>query len=383
MFLKKMILKNFKGAEYFEIEFDKKSVIFGDNGTGKTTLIDAYLWALTGKDSEGYLDLVKPLDNSGNEIHQLETSVKLFFEDLEIKRVFVEKWTKKRNEVRKHYTGNTTKYFIDGVPQKKKDFDNEISEKFGENILLLSDIRFFNEKMNWKARRDLLIDLLKIDEQEILKQFPELENPEKEELVLKNQKKKINLELLKIPVKIEELQEQIKSLQSEDDLLQQEKEVKAEIDKLQKQIAELENGKNDVELAKKKLEAQENYLKFLNIVKEEEQVWKEKQEQKRVELINKSTELLMKRSSIWREFQKKNDDETKELRESLEINQKALTDCKQFLNEESSELERVNFAKKKIETEIEELNTELVLKQKKIKIFLLLKLALFVSKNYL
>jgi AAA15 family ATPase/GTPase len=43
--IKKMVLTNFKGLRNQEVIFDKK-YIYGDNGTGKTTLFDAFTWML-------------------------------------------------------------------------------------------------------------------------------------------------------------------------------------------------------------------------------------------------------------------------------------------------------------------------------------------------
>lgn len=50
VFLKKLILKNFKKIQDLTVEFtDKNTFICGGNGTGKTTLQDAFLWLLFGR----------------------------------------------------------------------------------------------------------------------------------------------------------------------------------------------------------------------------------------------------------------------------------------------------------------------------------------------
>ena len=47
-----LTLRNFKGTRDFELNTDGNDVnIFGDNGTGKTTLADAFMWLLFDKDS--------------------------------------------------------------------------------------------------------------------------------------------------------------------------------------------------------------------------------------------------------------------------------------------------------------------------------------------
>ena len=50
--IQKMTIENFKGVKNLEIQFDgQNAVIYGDNATGKTSLFDAFLWLLFGKDS--------------------------------------------------------------------------------------------------------------------------------------------------------------------------------------------------------------------------------------------------------------------------------------------------------------------------------------------
>ena len=51
MKLLKLKLKNFKGIKDFTLETDGKNVnVYGENGTGKTTIFDAFLWLLFDKD---------------------------------------------------------------------------------------------------------------------------------------------------------------------------------------------------------------------------------------------------------------------------------------------------------------------------------------------
>ena len=97
--LKKMVLKNFKGIKSFVFEpSEKETKVFGDNGVGKTTLRNAYLWCLTGRDSENrHNHEIKPLDKDNNPIHHLESSVELFLEKEE-KKSSVKKSKKKKDK---------------------------------------------------------------------------------------------------------------------------------------------------------------------------------------------------------------------------------------------------------------------------------------------
>ncbi|KKL87358.1 hypothetical protein LCGC14_1935460, partial [marine sediment metagenome] len=64
--LTEMVVSNFKGIKRFVLSAgDQDATVYGDNATGKTTLIDAYLWLLRGKDSR---------DNAAFEIKALEVT---------------------------------------------------------------------------------------------------------------------------------------------------------------------------------------------------------------------------------------------------------------------------------------------------------------------
>lgn len=77
MTLKTLTLTNFEGMKNFELNTDGRSVsVYGDNGTGKTTLADAQAWLLFDRDSAftaGFLP--KPRDAEGAEMHDLSTEV--------------------------------------------------------------------------------------------------------------------------------------------------------------------------------------------------------------------------------------------------------------------------------------------------------------------
>ena len=52
--LNKIVVKNFKALERMEVKANGKDVtVLGKNGTGKTTVADAYAWLMTGKGIDG------------------------------------------------------------------------------------------------------------------------------------------------------------------------------------------------------------------------------------------------------------------------------------------------------------------------------------------
>src|SRR5690606_6468494 len=119
-------LRNFKGIRQFELRPEGGDVtVFGDNGTGKTTLADAFMWLLFGKDSQNRADFeVKTLGPDGQPIHNLEHEVEaeLEFEGgrrVILRKVYQEKWTKRRGQAQREFAGHTTDHYVDGVPVKK------------------------------------------------------------------------------------------------------------------------------------------------------------------------------------------------------------------------------------------------------------------------
>ena len=130
--INRLLLQNFKGIKHLEICADGANLkIYGDNATGKTTVFDAFTWVLFGKDSLGRSDFgIKTQDENGNVIHNLEHTVEceLAIDNsiLTLKKIYAEKWTKKRGSAEADFSGHETKYFINEVPSTKKEYEQKI-----------------------------------------------------------------------------------------------------------------------------------------------------------------------------------------------------------------------------------------------------------------
>lgn len=165
----RMTIENFKGHSYLKLQLDGKSVgIYGDNATGKTSVYDALTWLLFGKDSQGNgeknIDL-KPLDANGEvRDHQAITSVEVEFqvdgEQVELKRTLREVWATRRGSSTPAYEGNISDYFVDGVPQKKNEYDRRVRELVSEELFrMLTSVSYFASTMKWQDRRAVLFDM--------------------------------------------------------------------------------------------------------------------------------------------------------------------------------------------------------------------------------
>lgn len=216
-------LKYFKGIKKFELDLNGQNAnVYGDNATGKTTLYDAFLWVLFDKDSLNRSDFgIKTLGPDGEALngmdHSVEASLLVDGKPLVLKKVYYEKWTKKRGEAEKVFSGHTTDYYINDVPSKKKEYDAKIAELSDENIFrLLTDPRFFNEQKHWQDRRKLLLEVCgDISDADVIGSDKRLSKLSKvledrtiddHKKVVAAKRKKINQELDRIPIRIDEVQ---------------------------------------------------------------------------------------------------------------------------------------------------------------------------------
>lgn len=120
MFLKTIQLKNFQGIKDLSFDLGQTTKIYGDNATGKTTVANALSWLLFDKSSTGEKNFSpKTIGPEGGE-HGLEHSVSAIFsdgtEDVELRKVFYEKYTKSRGKATQEFSGHTTDYFIKAIP---------------------------------------------------------------------------------------------------------------------------------------------------------------------------------------------------------------------------------------------------------------------------
>jgi DNA repair protein SbcC/Rad50 len=164
--LKKMILKNFKGIKELEIDFEEQTNIKGENATGKTTIFDSFCWLLFDKDSQDRKDFeIKTLGSNNEVVHGLEHTVTGTLEvnekPITLVKTFKEKWTKKRGEAEKQFTGHETLYYVDEVPVKKSEYQEKINSIIDENLFkLISNPLYFNGNMKWQDRRNVILDII-------------------------------------------------------------------------------------------------------------------------------------------------------------------------------------------------------------------------------
>lgn len=175
----RLTLDNFKGHNHLNIQFNgQNTTIYGDNATGKTSIYDALTWLLFGKDSSGAKDFeIKPLDATGavkdhDAITCVEAELMVDGEITILKRTLQENWITRRGNTQPTYSGNTSEYFVDGVPCKLYKYEEKIKSLLPEaTFRLLTSVAYFAATMKWQERRAVLFEMANaLTDQEIMAQ---------------------------------------------------------------------------------------------------------------------------------------------------------------------------------------------------------------------
>lgn len=135
--LNKLSLRDFQGGTVTLSANGENVSIFVANAGGKTRLVSAFSWLLFNKDALGRSDFeIKNLDVQGEAAHGLEHTVEAELDidgqTITLKKIYKEKWAKKRGSANREFTGHTTEFAIDGVPVQEKDYNARIVEMTGD-----------------------------------------------------------------------------------------------------------------------------------------------------------------------------------------------------------------------------------------------------------
>ena len=166
--LQSLSLVNFKGISSLEITFSPNNTfIAGENGTGKTTVFDAFTWLLFGKDSTNRSDSnfnIKTLDENGKPVLHLEHSVTGVLDvdgkSIKLCRKFEEKWTKPRGVEEETLTGHQTVFYVNDVCiATKAEYDSIVRDICNEEVfkMITNPGYFFSLKA--EQQKALLLDM--------------------------------------------------------------------------------------------------------------------------------------------------------------------------------------------------------------------------------
>ena len=166
--IKSLMLNNyrcFSGEHEFHADFGEKTRVSGKNGSGKSTVMNAVMEVLTGKNADGtQADNVRPIVD-GKEVEGVDVERTVVL-DIDGKETEIKKITKQKRErvdgVMQYVPGsNVNSYTVDGISFNQKKLDEFIAENICPPETLLAccnpnaflslksttDMRAFLEKM--------------------------------------------------------------------------------------------------------------------------------------------------------------------------------------------------------------------------------------------
>ena len=163
--LQEQHLRNFRGARDVRVSFtDGTNIVCGDNGTGKSTLMDAFLWLLFGKDADDRKDCEIKRIEAGERLRQTDATVECRLDvdgqQSTLRRSLREVWSKPRGATEPVFKGNETEYTINDVPKKMSEFDAWVAEHLApaDVFRLLTDAGCF-PRLKWEKQREKLFEL--------------------------------------------------------------------------------------------------------------------------------------------------------------------------------------------------------------------------------
>ena len=234
--IKRLELTNFKCFRHKEITFNEDiTTIKGRNGEGKTTIADAILWCLFGKNAQGQAKFdLKTHDSDGNPIPHLDHSVQMelmitdgtSFEGpgsanlkivpVNIKRTLKENWIKKRGATELVFKDHSTEFIVNGQEYQPKDYEKYISSLISEDVFKAITSPTYFPSLKWQQQREFLTAMVGSIEPEYIAGSDDdlvalvnlLDNSNDDIIAhrqhLSYQIKEIKKKLDKIPVRLEE-----------------------------------------------------------------------------------------------------------------------------------------------------------------------------------
>lgn len=167
--LKSLHLVNFKGVRNLEVNFsDRVTVISGDNGTGKTTIFDAFTWLFFGKDSTGRSDSnfnIKTIDPATKKPilrleHYVAGVISVDGKEMKFQRNYVEKWVKPRGTTEETLKNHETEFYLNDVKlATKKEYESEVDAILTEDLFRMVTNPFYFTSLKADVQKELLLDM--------------------------------------------------------------------------------------------------------------------------------------------------------------------------------------------------------------------------------
>ena len=248
--LKSLQLVNFKGIKSLKIDFKDQTSIYGQNASGKTTIFDAFTWLLFGKDSTDRKDFeIKTLDTFNQVIPKLDHEVTGILQvdgrNVTLKRVYKEKWVKRRGTDTESMDGHETLFYVDDVPYQANEYQKYISSLIDESVFkMITNPHYFNS-LHWTDRRKILSEIVgEISDNDIA-----ATNPAFQELLAKLEGRTLEQYRKMIREKIKKLKDDLKNIPPRIDELSRNNPIEPDYDLIRKSISQKKERLAEIEKA--------------------------------------------------------------------------------------------------------------------------------------
>ena len=282
--IQSLSLTNFKCFREKELTFDGDvTTIRGRNGEGKTTIADAIIFCLFGKDTEGRSDLevfktidketkrpIPHLDHSVEMVLRIESILadEEYVKDVTLRRTIKEEWVKKRGASEVVFKNNKQEFSINGDDTTPTDYKKYIDSLINEKTFRAITNPTEFTSWHWKDQRTFLTSMVGSVESESVATTDELKALVKEldnhnediEAHMKHlgyKKKGVKEKLDRIPVRLEEQNKALPEKLDWDGLQEKLNTAEATLKDVESKISQMQQG-NGADVKRKELRQQIN-----------------------------------------------------------------------------------------------------------------------------
>lgn len=169
--LLKMEMRSFKGAQQRTIDLGGRdtATISGDNATGKSTVMDAWLWLLWGVNSQDAQTAsfgIRPCNPDGTirteENPEVAATIEVADDQtgeattLSLRRKWTGVWRVKRGTAEKTFAKNQGEYYVNDVPVKESEYKDRVEELLPLDVFKSVTNPYYFPRLPWQDRREVL-----------------------------------------------------------------------------------------------------------------------------------------------------------------------------------------------------------------------------------
>lgn len=161
--LNEIALVNFRGHRSLKVEFSEQTIISGDNGKGKSSIYDAFLWLLFGKDQFDRKDfeIIPTID--GKQLDRVDPEVSAVINvdgrEMTMKRVLHQKWVRRRGTAEEVFDGCETLYYFNDVPLKAAEYKARVDLIVEESVFKMITNTAAFLSLHWTKQREILFQI--------------------------------------------------------------------------------------------------------------------------------------------------------------------------------------------------------------------------------